>query len=95
MSDLGTEIKDSNNSLFMDSMDQPNHPYRRLFKSSPGSRCYNSPQASTIKWDDNPTRPTSKRQTLNITSPYVPLLYRNINLFPFRPVGITTGLRID
>ena len=95
MSDLGTEIKDSNNSLLMDSMDQLNRPYRRLFKSSPGSRCYSSPQASTIKWDDNPTRPTSKCQKLNLALPHVSSLYRNINLFPFRPVRITTGLRID
>jgi len=78
-------------------MDQPKTYKKVLFMPTPGSRYYTSPPASkTLKWDDNPTRSTSKRQKLVIKRyRKVFIMYRNINLFPFRSARITTDLRID
>ena len=37
-----------------------------LFPPSTGSRHYGTPRSSAVKWGDDPTRPTPKRQELGL-----------------------------
>jgi hypothetical protein len=72
--------------LFSGSRNRLNPPIDgRPFPSSPGSRLYGSPRASTVRWSDGSTQPIPKRQAADLALPRsVPPRYRNINRFPFR-----------
>ena len=87
MSDLGTATQGSEGLPFQGLQGTAKPPNKGLAIQAftNGSRHYGTPQASTLKQDENPAQPTPKRQKPNLASPQVPGPYRNINLLPFRP----------
>ncbi len=67
----------------------------RPFPASAGSPHYGTPRPSPVGRGDSPARPTPRRRPPGFPLPGVPPRYGNINPFPFRPVGVTAGLRAD